>query len=208
MPLAVNDIVQVSYRLTALAQKCLFFMNYKVISTDSTGTVLGDQQAISNKFATTTTPNLLFYYLRCLSANVTILAVRAQSVRPVRFATSETLVGTNGTYGGANVSTCNLAAVISRASQFAGRSQISNSHVGPISEGAYTTGLITSAYKTLLSDLAAVMLADQFTTTPSIGLRPVILHKLGSTPFSDPVVSYKIGDSVRVMRRRTLGVGE
>jgi len=207
MPLAASDIVQATFRYRFAGQEMIWVMNYRIFSTSSTQSVIEDLGTIGDKLKTTTTPNLLFYWLRVIPTNVVLHEVRTQRVRPTRSIFVQRLVNEPGTNAGGNASASNIAAVTTRKTELGGRKDISNSHIGPIGPTQIVDGKLTAAFLVIMTDLAAAMSEDQFIATPSISLRPVVLHKLGAVPPWGDVAVFSVGDTGRVMRRRTVGVG-
>jgi len=149
-------------------------------------------------------------YLACLPSQYELDSIRGQIIAPNRRVYSETLRGVPGTHLD-TLETANLASVITLRTAFAGRNQVGNKHIGPIpSSGAVMTlGELTGAYKTLLTTLAGALMASIVPAGIAAVARPCIYHPDGAVPpNTDWVESAIVGETVRVMRRRTVRLGE
>jgi len=208
----VGDVWQVSFRGEYNAQRIILTHTYRVAALtgiipdalaaqtilDAVRGGVGGNDLIESK------------YLACLPAQYELLSIRAQNVKPNRRVYHEVVRNQPGTHAEVG-ETGNVAAVITLRTAFAGRSQVSNRHIGPIpSTGTVQVlGALTGAYKTLLGTLATALLQSWANLVPDITFEPVILHPIDLVPpVTDKVTTAIIGEQVRVMRRRTLRIGE
>ena len=152
----------------------------------------------------------LYDRIRQFAPNNLDLSTRTfQQIWPTRYI-KETIVSA---YTGANVSpaqTANVAGVVTKFGEIARRKDIGSLHVvAPgLSPGA-TNGSFDAANQTLLNAIALTIKADVlFTvTTTDFVLAPVIYHR--TDPGNPtPLFTAAARSTVRVMRRRTVGVGE
>lgn len=102
----------------------------------------------------------------------------------------------------------NVAAVITLKTDKAGRDQVANKHLGAVPLGFYVAGILTEDAINVYDNVAASLTntipvsngADEF------DLIPVIYHRSGLTT-SDTITQRQVNNTVRVMRRRTVGLG-
>lgn len=138
----------------------------------------------------------------------TLVSIRCQQVRPVRMALQELPLNVLGTHAG-NTEVTNLAAVITMRSQQAARWAVSNKHIGPIPQDVTVLdeGLLTPIYKALLQDVADKINLNL--SDAGIGLTAV--PGIINSDLGHNFQSFTVGipqETVRVMRRRTVRVGE
>lgn len=147
-------------------------------------------------------------YLACLPPQYTLLYWQVQKVAPTRFRYYKFTRTQAGTHAAA-ARTANQAAVITFGTLLGGRSQVSNKHIGPIPEGVnvQVDGLVASAYKDKLSPLASGMLQSVGTFGDPANLVPCIPHR---TPAGSYTLMFNniVQSTIRVQRRRTVGLGE
>lgn len=209
MPLAMNDIVMLAFRGTCSNQRILFTQFYRVSQPASGSiTVVQDLQGIAAAQDGTSDQPLLYNYIGCMANTYTCNAVRAQRVYPTR----SVAVDVARSLAGANTQAAeatNLAAVITLRTAKAGRSQVSNKHIGPLPNGSYTLGNISTSYQTDLGDLGNSIIAPLVTAGFST-LTPIIYHKNGDGPAAkyDDMISMVVQTTARTERRRTLRIGE
>jgi len=148
-------------------------------------------------------------YLAMLPTTYTLQEVRAQLIWPTRFRYAVELPNATGSIIATGPG--NIAATMTNWSVKAGRDQISTKHIGPLPPSLQSSGSLTNDGIASMLALQASILADINLTPAANGLwRPTIYHKnlkVGGL-ISDDLVSGIVFDQVRVMRRRTVGLGE
>jgi len=146
-------------------------------------------------------------YLACLPPQYTLLRWTAQKIAPVRYAYQYLTRDAAGTHA-SGTETANQAAVITLRTKLAGRKDISNKHIGPIPQAAtvQADGLIVAAYKTLLNNLGIAMVQQISTPGTDTVFLPCVRH---NDPPNSLTVLFQaaVGETVNVMRRRTVGRG-
>lgn len=145
-------------------------------------------------------------YLECMPSSYTLEYWQAQQIRPFRlayFRETRNVVGEN-----ANTEATNQSAVITLKSEFAGRWAQASKHIGPLPQGpdVQADGFITAGYKTALEIFGGAMLTDVI--QDGITFSPVIIHPVGTHGGVTPLISQAIQTTIRVMRRRTVQLGE
>jgi len=144
-------------------------------------------------------------YLALLPSQYVWVETWIQVVSPTRYVKS---VFAGGGAGTSNIDGhwANSAAVITRRGEEANRKNIGSVHICFPSEAAAVAGKVPAGYKTDMGDFATQMRATQALAGLSVNMVPVLFHK-GGTPNYSVIKSTIAQDTVRVMRRRTVGVG-
>lgn len=212
--LFAGDIVQISLRGRIFGQRILLTRFYKVtVPSDAALTV---EQELAGLLAgiNATIPaggnELVSKYLTVMPNNYSLETIRAQLVWPNRSVLVEQIADQTGqSLGAATVS--NTAVVITMRTAKAGRNQVSNVHIGPVDNEVYSAGFVTGPAKPSYN-LLGVRLAIPLTSQNIGGCTtvPVIYHAGQELPqlISDDIRTHVLQDTIRVMRRRTVGLGE
>jgi len=148
-------------------------------------------------------------YLNCLPDNYALERFTAQCVYPVRSRKFIREIADAGNIAN-DALTPNLAAVIELWTELAGRSQVSCKHIGPLAQsvGWYVDGVLHNDYKVLLGLLKDV-LTDDVTIAARWSFLPCIFHRdPDAEPYFDYIIAGQVQETVRTMRRRTVGLGE
>lgn len=210
---AVGDIYQVSAAGTIFGQRVLLTQNYIIVAQDASAPDNVVSTSLNLKVSGVAVLGgdvLESKYLALLPPEYTLDFWQAQKVYPIRQAYRRLARAVAGTHAASTEAT-NQAAVITLRTDTAGRSQIANKHIGPIPQdvAVQDSGLLTAAYKALMTTFANALLEqiDLDIDLNTVSLYPCIYH-VGEVPTSSPLTNHVIGDTVRVMRRRTVRVGE
>jgi len=148
-------------------------------------------------------------FLAVAPDNYHLVRKYVQCIDPVRYAKGEFAVALDG-YAGSDANTCNLAAVITRRGEEANRRNVGSLHIPlPDPIGVAEDGEITDAtYKGHLGELATEMLNPLQDGLATWKFDPVLFNiKRGIGAPRIPIVGTAVQTSVRVMRRRTVGLG-
>lgn len=146
-------------------------------------------------------------YSGSVPENHNITQSAAQVVAPLRRARVTQNVTLTGARAAAAVP--NTAVVITKRTAFAGRDQIGSVHLplDPATDAA--GGFVDAALKSVLEAFAAGMLLDVTGTAGGGVYTPVIWHRDAAAPDDfDTVTNTVVQDTTRVMRRRTVGLGQ
>lgn len=147
-------------------------------------------------------------YLACIPAQFDLTEVWMQVISPARYVKFTFTTGAGlGTLAANTLTSANAAAVIVRRGELGNRSNVSTLHV-PLGQtaGCMSLGNLGADVQTPLADLATQMKAQVSTTTVIGTYIPVINHGPNVGDFS-PIVSTTVKQTVRTMRRRTVGLG-
>jgi len=144
-------------------------------------------------------------FLAVMPGNYTMLEMWIQVLLPVRTTKFTFVEGTNG-LSGEPAATANLAASITRRTEFSGRRQVGKLQLtSPTTTQWVDDGVLSTDAKTAYGGLAVEMLAlynaGGYTYTPVIG--PGVD---GQGNFRQ-IVSATVQPNVRTMHRRTVGLG-
>jgi len=207
MGVPVGSIFEVSLRSTVCGQKCINVLHYVVTAETSETSIVAEslQLATAADAANALGPK----FRACLAQNCTHDEVVAQCIRDTlgtRFARQVLDIGDPGD-AVEDAATANVSAVITKRTSFAGRWAVGSFHMPGIGAGFYTNGLVSDVtYKAALNDLGAEIL--QVITTPLGGeYQPVIYHPDGLHGGYTTLLETELQDQLRVMRRRTVGLG-
>lgn len=209
----IGDVYLLSIAGRVFGQRTLNTFHYRI--EDNQAEFDDDQMsdALRNAFipAIANPATIGWSFLECVPPEWTFEELWVQAVSPIRYRKHIYPQTKPGAYEG-EATVPNVAAVITRQTEFAGRDQISNLHVGPIDvSGAFAAeGVLTTDGTVKLASLTTALLED----LPVGGgaqwsARPVIYHPNKTDP---PNFNYIVGANVqsttRTMRRRTVGRGE
>lgn len=148
-------------------------------------------------------------YLNLLPPQYELVRWTAQLVSPVRRSYYEYLLGVVGA-NAAGTETANQSVAITLAGDTAGRSEVSNRLIGPIPQHAdvQQEGYVDNAYKVLLELLVLGLFDKVVNVAPNFTMTPVIYHRNNPVqPSASEIVRSRIGQTIRVHRRRTVGLG-
>lgn len=198
------DLVQTTFIGKLFEQEVLNVFYYR-IGTPSTSS--NYMVAIKNwaQYAGSGTTSMAPVLLACQAPEYTLMGIRAQRVWPTRDRYYYQVLDLPGTHADACTSP-NQSAVIERYSAGGNRKSVGSTHIPGVPSTAMDEGRWTAGYRTLLQAVADRMLIDHITTLETTEGHLEITGKT-SMGVTNPVVGSIVKDTVRVMRRRTIGVG-
>lgn len=210
MGLAVNNIVQVTHRGHCLSQKILLVTHWRVVGTNSAANIQTELAAIVTKFGLTGGVNLADSYLAMLPQNYTMVEVRAQKISPTREAYVSGAYSAPGTVA-VDATAPQTSCAVEFFGALAERYDVATHKIGPLAPTRYSGGFVTAAQITAMAAFGAQWIQDVTVSVGGgdIGLRPVIYHTTGTVPVtSSDIIGHREKDTLRVARRRTVGLGE
>lgn len=210
MPLAVDDIFLVTFKGECANQTILNTFYYRIdeLGTAPLPTDLQAESILADALTAGGADVLQTLFLACLPQNYTLSEVWVQKVFPARYRKHVEAEAAEGTIAADALAT-NLAAVISRFGIEANRHNIGSVHIGPIPTGAtwQVDGQVTSTYKAALIAFGGAMLEEiDLLGSNKIKWVPTLFAAVG-TPVHADIQTTVAQDTVRVMRRRTVGLG-
>lgn len=140
----------------------------------------------------------------CISADCVSLEAAGQWIWPLRYrAYRVPMAGPTGDMGSANAS--NTASVITLIADEATRHGVGNKHLPGLAGGNQDQGFLTNPQIVANTDFSTAMA----TSVPLLGgvMQPVIYNRANPAASLD-VVGAEVNQTVRVMRRRTVGLGK
>jgi len=204
-PLAAGSVVLVSFRSVLFDQRIINTFQYYPVGTIDPDTEYDEylSNLITNLQAF---GGMVDKWAACVPYNITQLTIRAQPVYPVRQRYVEQTIPIVA--GGALTTLTNIAASITRKSHVIGMHGVGRIQI-PVVANEVTNGVIpvTSILGIKLADLAQKMLAPVPDPALTVDWVPVIWSSGGVIP-TQQVFQSQVQDTSRVMRRRTVRVGE
>lgn len=206
-PIAAGDVVQVVIESSCLGQTFLNVLHYRA-KTNPTGNGYGQQLAnLIDAVGTGDDENIVPKMLALMSEEAKVVNVQAQRVYPNR----DYYVRVEQDEAGIIPVVCNYpnsALVLTKQGEKIGRGRSGSFHLGGITDQHVALGYITAAGLILAASLGD-KLGDPL--VPSVGgftWEPGLYNPtLGNGLNFNPLVGVFPRDTVRVMRRRTVGVG-
>lgn len=203
-PVAVGDIIQVTMKGRANDQTTLTVFHYQtVVAPSGTDGVVQIKNFADGFDAGIQSPGPAL--LQCISETWTWESTRAQNIYPNRQIYVDSLVDLPGI----RPDTCtaqNVSAVITKRGAFAGRRYIGSTHIPGIASGDYNNGLLTPDLKGLMA-LAAQRYKLPYTPTLGGGEYRMIIFNRANPALSLGIEATTVQPELRVMRRRTVGLG-
>jgi len=145
-------------------------------------------------------------YRLCMSNDVKELRLKAQKIHPQRYAFRESYFATPEGEVAEDVLPPNSAVVITKKGEAAGRLERGNLHCYGIPKGFITDGQLNGTGIAAYSDLVTEILKTQLVGGDLVEIEPIIFHRAVPSA-SRTAVHATVQDTLRVMRRRTVGQG-
>lgn len=150
----------------------------------------------------------IFAKMRLLREDDCVLLDTAhQHISPSRFAGKGFIKNVGGSVITAGIDVTQLAAVLTRRSVVATRRGTSSLHI-PLAADPTTidAGVLSAVSLAAVGDIGNAIL-NTGSLGDGISVRPIIYHR-GATPLYDYIETFIVQPQVRVVRRRTVGLGE
>lgn len=202
--LNVGDVLQVVFESDVFSQRCLNVLHYRVTVASTSDDYAVAAMAVAQRFSSgVDNPGLPL--VACFAENVTWVNTTVQRVYPTRNRKVTDAVGLPGTIA-ADCKASNVAGVITKYTDTATRRGIGALHVGGVPETAYQGGFVQGDYLDRLTALANTLDLTVIVTLETTTVQPVLWSP--STPSTTlRVTDAKPQTTLRVMRRRTVGLG-
>lgn len=203
----INAVLEFSIRGTINGQNVISVLHYRVSAVSGAATAAIEQDEFLVAAGPAGIDDVVTPYLSCCPSNYTATELRAQFVAPTRFRFSTVSILAPGTRPAAS-NFQNSSAVMTKRTALSGRRQIGSLHFPGVADTDAVGGLL-SAGLTSAMNTAALVLQSNLNALPGTGIYvPVLWHRtLPSQPQSDPVIQFATQTTLRIMRRRTVGVG-
>jgi len=142
----------------------------------------------------------------CLSVKCVALRLRAQWLTPLRFAyVPRATVPGDGTIAG-DAYPVNTAVAITRQTDVAGRDEVGTIHMPAVPITFIENGTLTPAAEAAYS-LLAEKLIEVIPGGPDDVFFDPVHFKRANPSVANPIISYVLQPTARIMRRRTVGLG-
>jgi hypothetical protein len=205
MALPFNSVIETNLIGTLLGQTVIATFHHRVVTpstlpnaSDELAAWLGEQW---NNVANTPSGA----YINCCPLEYTNTRVTAQAIEPTRLRRVTQVRNHPGDVGNTEVS--NLQASVTFFTNLAGRSQIGGKRI-PMAPDQAVDGFVSEAYKTLLTTFAANCVGLKVVIQGGAVYAPCIYHRAPTVvPTFTDIEDAIPQDTVRVMRRRTVGLG-
>lgn len=202
----VGDIVELTIKYDSNSQQCMMINHFRVI-TPSALAVGGPEETEFMTSQQNQVGQTIYKRLRqVLAADVILQGMRCQIIRPTRIVSVDFDTVENGLRNGA-AQTANIGACVTLKGLEATRSNIANLHIGGLSIDAYVDGKLKAADLVQYNLLGAQFLQVFSADAGGGQYRPVILHPKTAVPQHTDVFVADAKDTIRIMRRRTVGLG-
>lgn len=206
-PVAAGDIIQVIIKGEANGQTLLNVLYYKAKSGYPEDTYAEAMEELWAAIVVDDITSITDAMVPLMGNNTGINWVQCQRVYPTRDYYYRGAADLQGTHAD-DCDAPNVSAVITKRSERSGRGRSGSFHLGGIANTTYALGKITPAAQSLLVTLAAGIELVQQETTDGTGYEPGMFNpELGAGLNWSPIADTTVQETLRVMRRRTVGVG-
>lgn len=202
------SILECRVRGNANGQEMLSVFHYRVSAVSTLAASGPEENEFINQFASGGTLNLQDVLLDCQSSSYLCTGIDAQFVDPTRLVSISQTFASPGSVA-SPVGAQNVSAVVTRRTVLAGRSQVSTLHIPGIATTSYALGKVTAGMLASMNILATRMTTQLVALVGGGIYTPVIWHrkKFPLVGSSDIVNSTLVQETIRTMRRRTIGIG-
>lgn len=205
MALPLNAVIEAAYVGRCNLQTIMSVFHYRVANISTIQGTNEELEEFRQRFGTLGVGSQLVNYLNVMPSNYTLTLVTAQAIIPFRSrknVQSNSIGGTNANAA----STSNLQASITLTTALGGRDQVGGKRL-LLPDGTYEDGLVNDQQQQLMYALGGNFVAPITAIQGGGVYNPCIWHR--AFPLNPPsdVVGFITQRTVRVIRRRTVGVG-
>lgn len=203
--LNVGDTIRCDVVGSLFGQQIISTFAYRIIIESTDADPIAASTSWANQWqAGAVSPYTAF--LNCCPPQYTANQIRVQKIRPVRFSPGVAAVADVGQDLN-NTENTNSSAVITRAASLSGRRFVGSLHLPGLAAGNMDNGSVALGFLIKMGTLASRMLNDFTDLVGATKGVPVLVHKTG-LPADSALTRAITQQTVRVMRRRTVGVGK
>jgi len=203
--LNTGDILQISFVGTLFSQRVLNVLHYRVTADSTSPSYVTAAGAVGFQMQSgVVTPGLAM--LAAQGPEYNLDYIRVQKVNGTRLRYVDYAVNLPGTVAG-NCTAPNIAATITKKTENGTRHGIGSLHLPGIPSNGYANGVLDATYK-LLVDAISARLINPFTVQLETTQCQPILWSKSIDPVYHPLTNTVVQNTIRVMRRRTVGVGK
>jgi len=208
MAIPVGGVIRFAINGRINGQQTVTSFYYRVSAGSTLGTVVEDLDAALDFFTTSATAPY-GAFLAAVPVDWTNEFNSAQEVLPVLSVNRKLTLVDPGTRGAAT--TPNLSAVITKGTDFGGRNMIGSWHLPGVAAGDQVGGIVDNALLGAMSAFGSRSLNALVDPASGLTLEPVLYHRNAANPLASTFTKLTRTipqDTIRVMRRRTVGVGK
>jgi len=207
MAAAVQDMFQITLVGQCFNQRIMLSQHYRLTVANAP---LTDEEAadlLGSYWDPFTATDPRGKYLACLSTDYEAVEVWSQKIKPVRMRKRVATSEGSGTAGASEWTNC--ACALQLYTPYAGRQYISVKKVGPIATGSplCSNGNLSVDYKNIIDDFGDALTAKAIFSSGDVEFTPCIYNP-NKTPNYTYVDGHIVKNTLRVNRRRTVGLGE
>lgn len=203
---AVGDVMQATIGYKAAGQQLLMVRHYVCANLPVTPDYVAQLDLFVGELGIGGNVNLVGALADCLHADAEITFIQVQQVGPIRRFYRRSAVSAFGTFAGDEYFPPNTSAVITLQPNNPGRGRSGSVHVGGLSTLAGTNeGLLSADLNVVLEALAETVLRGVGGVAPANYWKPVMYQPDEET--TNAIVGFALQPTLRVMRRRTVGLG-
>lgn len=205
MAIPIDGVIEGAYVGECLGQTIMSVFHWKVGVVSSIPNTLAELDAFASRWQTLGANSFLTNYLALMPLNYTLTRVTAQQIWTTRSRRVQkvNLITGNGV---STATTANVQSSITFTTDFAGRTDIGGKRL-LLPNQAYEDGKVNLAHHNSMIDFAVNCVTPLVVADGGGTYLPVIYHRVGLPTKSSLITGYVIQDTVRVMRRRTVGLG-
>ena len=206
MPLPIGSVIEVTFVMRQWDQRTLNVLHYRVTGASSIADPVAEEDDIISAIKAGGAASLFTAHRNMTPESVFYDAIRVQAITPVRYVARSSIETSQGVLGPSNAT--NLAFVIEKRTNLSGRMFRGSLHVPAGDPDTFVQGVVTAAMDLRLTDFGTKMLLNLTGPVGGGVYVPVIYHKPPLAIEPTTITGFDTKDTVRVMRRRTVRVGE
>jgi len=208
MAIPVGGVIKLAINGRINGQQTVTTFYYRVSGGSTLGTVVEDLDAAIDMFVTAAAAPY-GAFLAAVPVDWTNEFVSGQEVLPALSVARKLPLVDVGTRGAST--TPNLSAVVTKGTDLGGRSQIGSWHLPGVANGDQVGGIVDNALLGAMSAFGSRSLNVLTDVASGMILEPVLFHRNAENPLASTFTKLTRTipqDTIRVMRRRTVGVGK
>lgn len=206
-PLAINDVLQITYRQTLFSQSIMNVFHARVVTAPVGGTTAEAQlEDLVPKLANPGVFPLLVAWKPAVSHDLFFNDVTVQKVKPVRTIFSVASIASFGTDAD-SPSTANLAVSFEKRTTFVGRKGIGRMQLAGVSAGYITNGRVSADWIADKGSTLAEAMYGNFSGGALYGGVYTWCLPSGGVDHSLDLYDVSVKTTARTMHRRTVGLG-
>lgn len=202
--LNVGEIVSVTYWGTLFAQRVMNVLHYRVSISSTDPSYVGAAAKLAGAmYSGVQSPGLPM--LDAQGPEYQLDEVRVQRLSPARERYVSSNAGLPGTYAGACTSP-NVTAVLIKKSASVSRHGLGTFHLPGIPAAGYAAGYLTAPYQIKMNAIGARLVNPVQPVLEALVVNPVIWTPADGLVYY-PITGTTLVTTLRIMRRRTVGLG-